>query len=77
MRGRLASVLLAAAPLSAGGQTAAVRPESADCINYNYSCTTAACQHDWEGAIARLAAGGTLEVLAQCVDNTYTSQLTV
>ncbi len=77
MRGRLASVLLAAAPLSAGGQTAAVRPESADCINYNYSCITAACKHDWEGAVARLAAGGTLEVLAQCVDGTYTSQLTV
>ena len=70
MRVRLASILSAAllCTAHAGGE---------DCNNYNYSCPTAACQHDWEGAIARLAAGGTLEVLAQCVDNTYTSQLTV
>ena len=76
MRWLLASVLLPAVRLCAE-QAAAVRPESADCINFNYSCPTAACQHDWEGAVARLAVGGTLEVLARCVDNTYISQLTV
>ena len=57
----------------------------ADCNEDNSWCRTPACnavngwcEHAWESAKARLATGdGTLEALAQDVDNTYTSQLTV
>ena len=86
MRWCLASVVLPAALLCCAEQVAAVRPDgSADCQEDNDWCGNAECNAkngfcglDWDSAKAKLATEDrSLEALAQRVDNTYTSQLTV